>query len=289
MIKDIALKLDFPQEAVNYLTDCYNMLRSYEGIDELLTSAQDLFFNKPEHTYLEILQHISDITKVNRYTVDMLFLLLNTDRVHNEFKKRKISDELFYELMSDLRFKLCECKNLYGVWGTFVTTWFKNGFLINRFKIGRLQYQTGTCPVDDYKGIVKKGEPIYYIHIPSSGPLDYNDVLKSLRQAYHFYSDSLKDGRLILFCESWLLYPPLFENYNEASNIKKFYNLFDIVKKIDDPKNSDFWRVFNVEYSPSALKNVVADNSLKRNVAYHLKNGGTMGEGIGVLIIDKDF
>ena len=289
MINDIALKLEFPDEAVEYLNESLEKLNNTDGISDLLSAAKEAFFSNPDHTYLEILQEIADITDVNRYTVDMLFLLLNTERVHKEYKKRNLSDELFYEAMSDLRFKLYECKYLYGVWGTFVTSWFKNGFLLNRFKLGRLQYQTGTCPIDEYRGIVKKGDPIYYVHIPSSGPLCYEEVVDSLKAAYRFYTDNLKDGKLILFCESWLLYPPLFDNYNEKSNIKKFYNLFDILKVIDDPKNSDFWRVFNVNYSPMALETVSVDNSLKRTVADHLKNGGTMGEGIGVFIIDENF
>ena len=191
--------------------------------------------------------------------------------------------------MNDLRYKLYECKNMYGVWGTFVLQWFRNGYRLNRFKLGRLQYQIGDCPIDSYKGIVKKGDPIYYIHIPSSGPLNYEDVCESLKMAYGFYKDSLIDGKLVLFCESWLLYEPLFKDYNDKSNIKKFFNLFHIVKNIDDPENNDFWRVFNVDYSPQIINTVVADNSLKTTVINHLKNGGTMGEGLGVLIIDKDF
>lgn len=289
MITDIALKLGFPQEAIDYLCECLDILTATDGVMDKLTLAEENFFTGEKHDYKDILQEIADKTAVNRYTVDMLFLLLSAKRLHNDFKTHNLSDELFYELMYDLRYKLYECKDLYGVWGTFVLQWFRNGYRLKRFKLGRLQYQIGECPIDDYRGIVKKGDPIYYIHIPSSGPLDYGEVLESLKEAYRFYSDSLKDGKLILFCESWLLYPPLFENYNEKSNIKKFYNLFDIVKIIDDPENNDFWRVFNTAYTPQSLDNVIADNSLKRIVLDHIKGGGSMGEGVGVLIIDKEF
>jgi len=289
MITDIATRLEFPDEAILYFEDCLNTARKYENVMDLFRISQEDFFTGEEHVYQSYLQKISDITGINRYSVDMLFLLISAERLHNDFSKNGYGDGLFYELMYDLCYKLYECKNLYGIWGTFVLQWFRNGYRLNRFKLGRLQYQIGECPVENYKGIVKKGEPIYYIHIPSSGPLEFDDVIKSLRDAYKFYSDKLIDGKLVLFCESWLLYEPIFKDYNENSNIKRFYNLFDIVKNIDDVNNSDFWRVFNIEYSKEAIDKINADNSLKTVVLNHIKNGGTMGEGLGVLIIDEKF
>ncbi len=289
MIKEIAQRLEFPVDAIEYFSDCLKCCENTDGISDLFNKAEESFFTSEEHEYKEILQEIADRTEINRYSVDMLFLLLSSKRLHSDFEKNGYSDELFYELMNDLRFKLYECKKVYDVWGTFVLGWFRNGYRLHRFKLGRLQYQSGTCPVDDYKGIVKRGDLIYYIHIPSAGPLDFGDVIKSLRMAYRFYRDKLIDGKLILFCESWLLYEPLFTNYSEKSNIKKFFNLFDIVKNIHDNNNGDFWRVFDVEYSKDVLSTVKADNSLKTAVLNHLKNGGTLGEGIGVLIIDDKF
>ncbi len=110
-----------------------------------------------------------------------------------------------------------------------------------------------------------------------------------MRLAYRFYENERIDGELCVMCFSWLLYPPILENYKDGTNIKKFYRLFDVVKFDDDAKNKDFWRVFKVRYSPEELDKVETDNSLKRAIAEHLRCGGTMGNGTGIVVVDEDF
>ena len=107
--------------------------------------------------------------------------------------------------------------------------------------------------------------------------------------AYRFFPEEHRDGRLIVCCFSWLLFAPLFRNYNEGSNIKKFYNLFENIENWEDESNSNFWHVFGVKYSREAFENAPQDNSLRRAVIEHLKNGGTMGNGAGILFVDESF
>ena len=90
-------------------------------------------------------------------------------------------------------------------------------------------------------------------------------------------------------CFSWLLYSPIFENFKEGSNIKRFYDLFDVIENNPNERNPDFWRVFGVKYSPEALETVSVDNTLRRAIVEHLKNGGSMGHGVGILFVDSDF
>jgi hypothetical protein len=47
--------------------------------------------------------------------------------------------------------------------------------------------------------------------------------------------------------------------------------------------------VFGVKYSPEALESAPQDNSLRRRVIEHLKNGGTMGNGAGIIFVDENY
>jgi len=62
-----------------------------------------------------------------------------------------LTDELFWDTIADLKFKLIECHDVYGIWGTFVASWYPWFYTMHRFKLGRLQYEavhfSGDTPV----------------------------------------------------------------------------------------------------------------------------------------------
>ena len=286
MIREIAEKLLFPREAIEALCICEEKM---QGSADDIKRAMKSLYTRGDNEYLDILERIAADSGVNRYESDMVFLLLATVELADIYREAGYSDELYYETMADLRYKMYECKEVYGVWGSFVTFWFKDFFLLNIFKLGRMEYERRTYPFEDCEGVVKNGQMILSCHIPSSGPMLVEDIKDSLRLAYKFYKDDIKDGKLTVACFSWLLYPPLFADYKEGTNIKDFYNLFNIIDYKDNEKNGDFWRVFGVKYSPEALDSVVVDNSLKRKVYDHLRSGGNMGYGIGIITVDENY
>ena len=286
MIKEMSERLLFPKEAIDALLICEEKMRANaDDIDRATKS----FYTKGDLEYLNILEKIATECSVNRYECDMVFLLMAAPSLLDKYREAGYSEELFDETMADLRYKMYECKTVYGVWGSFVTFWFKDFYLLNIFKLGRMEYERRTYPFEDVEGVVKNGQIILSCHIPSSGPMKVDDIKDSLRRAYRFYKDDIKDGKLTVACFSWLLYPPLFADYKEGSNIKDFYNLFNIIDYRDNEKNGDFWRVFGVKYSTEALDSVVVDNSLKRKVYDHLKSGGNMGYGIGIITVDENY
>ena len=287
MIEQIARKLDFPDEAIESLAECEKKIE--EKSAQKLSLAEKSIFTPNDNAYLDILAEIAEENGVNRYVCDMVFLLRCTEPLHEKYKEAGYGDELFYETVSDLKNKLYECKAVYGVWGTFVTFWYKEFLLMNIFALGRMQYERRTYPFEDREGVVKNGDLILSCHIPSSGPMNIEDIKDSLRRAYKFYEKDHKDGKLVVACFSWLLYPPLFEDYSESTNIKKFYNLFNIIDYKDNEKNGDFWRVFGVQYSPEAMDTVPVDNSLRRAVYEHIKSGGNMGYGVGIIVVDENY
>ena len=66
-----------------------------------------------------------------------------------------------------------------------------------------------------------------------------------------------------------------------------FMDCFTILEKEDIPDSEDLWRVFGHRdtYAPETLPE---DTPLRRQLKEHLKNGGTMGEGYGILLHDGE-
>ena len=286
MIRDIAKRLLFPDEAIEFLCDCYGKM---EMASDKIKDAEQSLYTRGDERYMDILSEIAEVSGVDRLACDMAFMLRCAIPLQEKYRAAGYSDELFDETMADLRFKLHECKRIFGVWGSFVTPWFKGFYLLERFKLGRMQYERIEFPFDNYKDIVRKGDIVLSCHIPSDGRMNIEDVKDSLRRAYRFYESDRRDGRLCVMCFSWLLYSPIFADYKEGSNIRNFYDIFDVIENKPNEKNSDFWRVFGVRYSPEALENAVIDNSLKKAVADHLKSGGSMGSGSGIIVVDENY
>lgn len=68
-------------------------------------------------------------------------LRLQAERLRENYRAAGLTDELFWDTIADLKFKLIECYDVYGIWGTFVASWYPWFYTMHRFKLGRLQYE----------------------------------------------------------------------------------------------------------------------------------------------------
>ena len=289
MITAFEEKLGFPKEASDFFEETFAMIKSINGASEALERAMTLYFDGDTESVEETLASISEKSGAHRYTVDMIFLLTGLDELYRRYREKGYSEELFLDTMCDLKYKLYECRRVYGIWGTFVFFWYNRFFVMDLFALGRLQFHHRPLKQEGYRDIIKKGENVFACHIPSSGPLRTDDVMDSLKRAYEFYSDELVDGVLRVQCSSWLLYPPHAEHlFPEGSNLIKFYNLFDVFETKSDPTNKDFVRVFDRVYSEDILEDLETDTTLKRNLKEYLLNGNCMGSGYGIILFDGE-
>lgn len=234
----------------------------------------------------------AELSLEHSYTLQLIFWLYLVPYMEENYKKHGIDMQIFRDTAADISYKIKECKDVHGVVGVFVS-WFFIEQELNLFALGRLQYNLKTYELDDYcwgDYTLKKGDTVYSCHIPSSGPLKEEDCILSFKKAYEFFGGAkLKGGILPIYCGSWLLYPPYIEKvYSENSNLKKFSQLFDIVKQVD--QGNDFsacWRVFNKEYKGSS-KGLPGDNSLRRNMINYIDNYGVFGVGEGIILFDGE-
>jgi hypothetical protein len=122
------------------------------------------------------------------------------------------------------------------------------------------------------------------VHIPSSGPLYYDEVMKSYHRAVEFFKNEFPDGTVIFMCHSWLMYRPMLDFLPATSRIRPFISDYCFVEQTEDPEFEDCWRLFDMEYTgdPSVLPR---DASIRRAYAEYLDNGGVPGYGVGIMIM----
>ena len=231
-----------------------------------------------------------EIVGVHTYSAELLLFICLSKHLRMLYRERGISDRIWFDSMCDLKWKLWECKAVKGIQGSFVAGWFPRFFNLTRFALGRLQFETCTanddCTVHGKK--ISKGMKALAIHIPRTlTPLTKESRTDSYRQAAEFYANEFGDQPILFACHSWLLSEEMPKLLREGSNIKSFCEDFCIVRyeKAKIGEYNDAWRLFDMDYTGN-IDDFPGDSSLRRDYKEYLKNGGTMGCGMGYFFWD---
>lgn len=294
--KNLMSKLELPEEAEKEFTSVVKLadenLQFGRELDKLIMrfmfpKAHDI------RRFLEKLSPIAQNYSVNENILQFVFLLLSAETLYKRYTKQRIPDEIFYDTIRDLKYKFDECVDCKGYYGTFVPHWFEGFYRLERFALGRFQYEhTDTDrEIVTPNGIrIKKGTKVLFLHIPSGGaPLTDEVRLDSYKQAYEFYKDSsfVKNGRIVFVCHSWLLYKEHYKFLPENSNILRFMNDFYIYDQYISDIKEDLWRIYG-KYENSPLSELPEDTSLKRAYKQWLLDGNSVGGGVGVIVFDGE-
>ncbi len=274
--------IGFPKEAMVFFEELYLKFESDELLMSKLISLRELYFEK--FNCDELCTGLSELYEkagYHKHSVDMLFLLFSAIRLEKIYSEKGYSRQFFIHNIKDLCYKVLECKNVCGIWGIMNFSWQEGLFNLSRFALGRLQYNYYKN-LYDYKDIVKKGDDVLYIHIPSSGPLLPEDVENSFRMAYDFFGPTHGD-KLALMSHTWLFYPPMAEKvYPEGSNSRLFYERFDIINQSEDVNDSNIWRVFGKKTCDLSL--LPTQTGMQKRLYEYLKSGKHTGFGYGMIV-----
>ncbi len=288
--------LEFPADAIADIEKIVNKIDSCEKLNEKFTKIVEDFFTPKAHSIGEYLKKIDGLAfgyRFKRYTFHLVFLMVCAERLHELYKENNISEEIYFESVNDIKYKFKECVDCKGVNGVFVAWWATEFFSLERFGLGRYQYDMSTYGEEDFTtsaGItIKKGDKTLGFHIPSSGvPLTDEVRLDSFKKAYEFFTDFRRDDGLMIFeCGSWLIYPPYKDFLPENSNILKFIGDFEIVEAHESEKFGDAWRVFG-KYGYKSPKHWPEDTSMRRAFKKHILAGGKTGHGHGIIVFDGE-
>ena len=229
-------------------------------------------------------EQLSEDSGVHAYTVLDLVLIEALPALEHSFKMLGRDMALFDGVLADIRAKTIECINVYDIVGNNCYDWYIGFYDCTRLPLGRLQFEKRPFRYD-YKDY-KQGDTAINTHIPSIGPLKYEDVMNSFKMAYKYFGDTVKDGILPIVCSSWLLHTKTSHCFKKGGGLEMFYNLFDVIYNEDHDTNRNFWRVFDCEYKD--FDKAPADTSLRRNILDMIKSGQNMGAGYGVILFDGE-
>ncbi|MBO5065962.1 MAG: hypothetical protein J6D06_07620 [Clostridia bacterium] len=294
--KEVEKILGLPEEAVEVFEKTATKIDNVKSLNKKFEAVFNEFLFPEARdfgTCFDKLKPLSIIYGIKEYTLDFVFLLRAAEVMHDLYKERGLSDELFNNTIMDLKYKYDECVKCKEVHGTFVASWNTGFFALTRYCLGRYQFDMSTYGGDDFTssaGItIKKGDKTLGFHIPSSGvPLTDEVRLDSFKKAYEFFPEYRReDGLMIFECGSWLIFEEYKNFLPENSNTIKFINDFEIVSSEPKDEFDDAWRIFD-KYGFKSPKKWPEDTSMRRAFKKHVLSGGKTGHGHGIIVFDGE-
>lgn len=281
-------KCAFPEEDREILCNAYRNIQSNPSASGKLLEILNLYEESIHCDYkriLELSKQIAAECELHPYTTDLLVFLCLLPQTERAYESKGFSKELFYHTMADLRYKLEECRIVKGICGSFVASWFPGFFELNRFTLGRLQFEILNFGFSyERNGVLLTPDTkVLNVHIPRDGTrLDRDRCLESFSMAKEFFKDQY--GFIpAAKCHSWLLFPKNKELLSEHSNTVQFMELFDIFDWHYTLEKDDLWRFFDTdEQNPNRLP---TDTHLRQVYVAYLKQGGRTGCGYGVRLL----
>lgn len=200
----------------------------------LFDSAYDKLF----YTHLNHID-VSDLTdflsydyKKNSPQKNLLACLYFCENLQKRYEEKGIEKSILMDSLQDL---VLWNKSYYDVHGDIGLTeflWVARTFLMKIFRLGRLQFSMFQSGFDIEELNVKIGDPILEVHIPSGGPLRYDECASSFESAKAFFKKYYPDfPQEWCSCHSWLLDETMLPILGENSNVAKFQTFFKKVKR----------------------------------------------------------
>ncbi|MBE7035961.1 MAG: hypothetical protein E7403_01555 [Ruminococcaceae bacterium] len=273
--KFFAEKINMPKEAVDFLFETFTKIKEKDEYKEL---ARLMGLHISFSEIKQKSEEAAEVLGVHPYTLQMVLLCDRAEVARDRYLQRGVKEELFWAIATDVVNKLKECKEVKGIWGTFVFTWFENFYEAVIFQLGRLHFIRRKFPGGIYA---------LDVHIPSCGPLRHEDVMKSYKMAYDFFENTHGEYMAFRTC-TWLINP----NYRgvvfkENSNTWSFAEDYTVFQTIEEPDYHDCWRLFGVYYDGNP-DHLPEDTGMRRAMKAYLKNGGKAGRSIGGFLFDGE-
>ncbi len=285
------LEIGFETEAIEALcTDLATIFACEEAKHALCeaVAAYEANMDTDFHALLDRATAAGERVGVHAYSAQMLLFVLMSRHLRTCYEREGIDDAIFLDSMSDLKWKLWECKLLHGFYGNGSGSWNALFFQMKLFALGRLQFEIRPFR-RTYEKNGKRLEPtslVLGVHIPRTlTPFSQENCDESFARAKTFFEGHLGDAPTAFVCNSWILFPEHEKILHEKSNIRKFMSRFDITESKYAEGYDGLWRVFDMEYTGN-IEDFPEDTFLQKAYKDHLRRGGKTGSGFGVFFAE---
>lgn len=279
---------DAPPDALTALREAWTVLDGVNACGKLLNFRAESYRKGEPFSFYESCDRYAEAAEgyVHRYTAEFIFYAAFLPLLKEKYKAMGAPDCCYDGAREDLLSKLRECRAVYGINGSFVSSWFAGFFDLSLFTFGRLEFRLTSCPCDFEKDgkRIKKGQPCIDVHIPSKGHLTREDLDASYAQAAAFFAPELNGAPVVFHCHSWMLADYHPEMLDRNSGIMTFYNDYTVVKNTGD--DGDLWRIFGgAAFGDCDL--LPEKTALQRAYKARLKAGLPVYGGVGLFFYEK--
>lgn len=275
-------KINMPQLATDkviMLINDFDFAQFSDDFDELLTYT----------TGYNGFKSISDSLKESE-NAGFIWLTISLSGAliaQEKYTEMGISNEIFYDTMSCFSRFVKEYYDSFGVYGFDRAFWSYRQLSQTIYRLGTLEFELVAHEGDDIlkngEVVIKKGENIVSIHIPSDAKINICECDKSYSLAKDFIGKYYPDfSYKVFYCESWLMSPNLKYVLPSHSNILQFQSAYDFCTEYPDDTSYDLW-VF--KESGLAVEEWAEDTSLQRNIKTYVQSGKKLSAGDGIINI----
>ena len=211
------------------------------------------------------------------------------------FDRRNIPDNIFYDSLDDINFRINRYYNIHGEYGVSErdALWLRFIYKGEIFDLGSLRFQKfhfsnaeiersdyDYMPLsDEMKRRFPEGEPVINVHIQTNADLRPEKIDESFEMAHEFFTTYFPEHDYTVFtCRTWMLYPPTQDILPPDSNITSFANRFEIIATNHNTKQA-----LDRIYETSDMEEIeqMEKHSSLAEVAY--KNLDKLGVAAGVI------
>ena len=278
---------EYPQECVVSLLSDYEKVQTNAEFSLLVSEYGEKGTACDFDNALRALPSIAEQAGIHSCSAVMLYYLCLTKRWKELCLQKGIDETVWENTAKDLRYKVLECKAIYGIWGTFVGSWFIRFFRLERFALGRLQFEWERLGFSYSKNGVELSadEWVLNVHIPGAGtPLTRDSVEAAYAAAIPFFAKHFGLQIRAFVCSSWLLFPRHTQMLKKGSNILGFMADYDLVKVGEYADYTELWRLFDCKVQGEPIDSLPCDSSLRRAYIALMKRGENTGYGKGIYV-----
>lgn len=283
-LESFLTEYEYPADPISVILGAYErVVSSHKGEFDSLIAEYEADRNVDHLAAIENMKQISEASGIHEYTGALLLFLCYTRGLRKHYTEEGIDLQIYRATVLDLRYKLDECICVHDVVGTFVANWFIGFFKLERFALGRLQFEIAELGCEYERNGLKLSPDtrVINVHIPrTGGRLDRESTLAAYKAAADFYRPLLADD-IVFICSSWLLFPRHKEILKPGSNLLSFIDDFDIFASGEYPNYNEVWRLFDKNYDGD-VTHLPSDSSLRRAYVELIKQGEKTGWGKGL-------
>ena len=164
----------YPEQSHSAVLNTYDKIMACEvaakGLEKMIDEYNESC-NAPILDNVIKMKELSAAAGINEYEGDIIPFICYSKRLKEYYDEQNLDDQMYRDVISDLTYKMIECKMIKGVWGTFVANWFRRFYDLTRFSFGKLQFE-----ITDFKSTYSKNgvelnetSQVINVHIPRTG------------------------------------------------------------------------------------------------------------------------